>query len=60
MELERPNTWMAIVERKEIDEDYGITMTDKQWETMVYNLNKSGYYAIDEIISEFAGAYADE
>jgi hypothetical protein len=54
------NTWSAVVDRLEIDEDYGITMTDKQWETLVYNLNKAAYYAIDEIISEFAGEYANE
>ena len=51
-ELERPNTWMAIVERQEIDEDYGIKMTDEQWGVMVYNLNKASYYAIDAIITE--------
>ncbi len=54
------NTWSAIVDRLEIDEDYDITMTDKQWETLVYNLNKAAYYAIDEIINEFAGEYANE
>ena len=51
-ELERPNTWMAIVERQEIDEDYNIKMTDEQWSVMVYNLNKASYYAIDAIITE--------
>jgi len=51
-ELERPNTWMAIVERQEIDEDYGIKMTDEQWGVMVHNLNKASYSAIDAIITE--------
>ena len=51
-ELERPNTQMAIVERQEIDEDYGIKMTDEQWGVMVHNLNKASYSAIDAIITE--------
>jgi hypothetical protein len=51
-ELERPNTWMAIVERQEIDEDYDIKMTDKQWGVMVHNLNKAAYNSIDAIITE--------
>lgn len=52
MELERPNTWSAIVERQEIDEDYDIKMTDEQWGVMVHNLNKAAYNAIDAIITE--------
>ena len=52
MELERPNTWMAIVERQEIDEDYDIKMTDEQWNVMVYNLDKAAYNSIDAIITE--------
>jgi hypothetical protein len=51
-ELERPNTWWAIVERQEIDEDYGIKMTDEQWGVIVHNLNKASYSAIDAIITE--------
>jgi len=35
MELERPNTWWAIVERQEIEQDYDIKMTDEQWNVMV-------------------------
>jgi hypothetical protein len=52
MELERPNTWWAIVERQEIDEDYGIKMTDEQWGVIIHNLNKASYSAIDAIITE--------
>jgi hypothetical protein len=52
MELERPNTWWAIVEREEIDQDYDIKMTDEQWGVMVHNLNKAAYNAIDAIITE--------
>lgn len=52
MELQRPNTWVAVVERQEIEEDFDIKMTDKQWGTMVHNLNKAAYYAIDTIIQE--------
>ena len=52
MELERPNTWWAIVEREEIDQDYDIKMTDEQWGVMVHNLNKAAYNAIDTIITE--------
>ena len=57
MELERPNTWMAIVERQEIDEDYDIKMTDEQWGVMVYNLNKASYSAIDAIITEIVDEF---
>lgn len=52
MELKRPNTWWAIVERQEIDEDYDIKMTDEQWGVIVHNLNKASYSAIDAIITE--------
>jgi hypothetical protein len=52
MELERPNTWMAIVEREESDQDYDIKMTDEQWGVMVHNLNKAAYNSIDAIITE--------
>lgn len=51
-ELKRPNTWMAIVEREEIDQDYDIKMTDEQWGVMVHNLNKAAYNSIDAIITE--------
>jgi hypothetical protein len=30
MKLKRPNTWSAIVERKEIEQDYDIKMTDRK------------------------------
>ena len=50
--LERPNTWWAIVEREEIDQDYDIKMTDEQWGVMVHNLNKAAYNSIDAIITE--------
>jgi hypothetical protein len=52
MELIKPNTWSAIVEREEIEQDYDIKMTDKQWSTIVYNLDKAAYNAIDAIITE--------
>lgn len=52
MELESPNTWSAIVDREEIDQDYDIKLTDEQWDVMVYNLNKAAYNAIDAIIQE--------
>ena len=56
-ELERPNTWWAIVERQEIDEDYGIKMTDEQWGNMVYNLDKAAYNSIDAIITELVDEF---
>lgn len=56
-QLERPNTWSAIVERQEIDEDYGIKMTDEQWGTMVYNLDKAAYNSIDAIITELVDEF---
>jgi hypothetical protein len=52
MELERPNTWWAIVEREEIEQDHDIKMTDEQWNVMVYNLDKAAYNSIDAIIQE--------
>lgn len=52
MELKRPNTWSAIVEREEIEQDYDIKMTDEQWGIMVYNLDKATYNSIDAIITE--------
>lgn len=52
MELKRPNTWSAVVEREEIEQDYDIKMTDKQWGIMVYNLDKAAYNSIDAIIQE--------
>lgn len=56
-ELEHPNTWMAIVERQEIDEDYNIKMTDEQWSVIVHNLNKASYNAIDAIITELVDEF---
>lgn len=52
MELKRPNTWSAVVEREEIEQDYDIKMTDKQWGVMVHNLDKAAYNSIDAIIQE--------
>lgn len=52
MELKRPNTWSAVVEREEIEQDYDIKMTDKQWGIMVHNLDKAAYNSIDAIIQE--------
>lgn len=52
MEVKRPNTWSAVVEREEIEQDYDIKMTDKQWGVMVHNLDKAAYNSIDAIIQE--------
>lgn len=45
--------WTAVVERDEVNEDLGITMTDEQWKNLVYNLDKASYNAIDAIIEDF-------
>ena len=45
--------WTAIVERTEVNDDLGITMTDEQWKKLVYNLDKASYNSIDAIIEEF-------
>ena len=45
--------WTAVVERDEVNEDLGITMTDEQWKKLVYNLDKASYNSIDAIIEEF-------
>ena len=44
--------WTAVVERDEVNEDLGITMTDEQWKNLVYNLDKASYNAIDAVIEE--------
>lgn len=44
--------WTAVVERTEVNDDLGITMTDEQWKKLVYNLDKASYYAIDAVIEE--------
>jgi len=44
--------WKAVVERTEVNDDLGITMTDEQWKKLVYNLDKSAYHAIDAVIEE--------
>jgi hypothetical protein len=45
--------WNAVVDRAEVNEDLGITMTDAQWKKLVYNLDKASYHAIDAVIEEF-------
>lgn len=49
------NRWCAIVDRFEVDEDLGITMSNKQWYALISELDKAAYYAIDAIISDLAG-----
>ena len=44
--------WKAVVERTEVNDDLGITMTDEQWKNLVYNLDKASYHAIDAVIDE--------
>jgi hypothetical protein len=44
--------WTAIVDRAEVNEDLGITMTDEQWKKLVYNLDKASYNAIDAVLEE--------
>jgi hypothetical protein len=44
--------WTAIVERTEVNDDLGITMTDEQWKKLVYNLDKASYNAIDAVLEE--------
>ena len=54
------NRWSAIVDRFEVDEDLGITMSDKQWYTLISELDKAAYYTIDAIISDLAGELDNE
>lgn len=49
------NRWCAIVDRFEVDEDLGITMSNKQWYALISELDKAAHYAIDAIISDLAG-----
>lgn len=47
------NQWTAIVDRKEVEEDWDKTMTDHQWQFLIHLLDKGVYYTIDSIIGNY-------
>ena len=54
------NAWAAIVERAELEEDIGRTISDAQWAKLIYNFDKAAYQAIDTIIDEMLEEEDDE
>ena len=54
------NSWSARLDRFEVDEDLGITMSDKQWYKLVSELDKAAYYTIDAILGDLAGEISNE